>query len=73
MDTYIQVKQVRSCIGRPESQRVIIKGLGLRGMNQTVKLQDTPAIRGMVRKVQHLLEVKVYEGKAELFGRRAKK
>ncbi len=72
MATYIEVTQVRSTIGRPEAQRQIIKGLGLGKIRRTVKLKDTPAARGMVEKVQHLVEVKVFEGEAPLFGRRAK-
>jgi large subunit ribosomal protein L30 len=73
MATYIEVTQVRSTIGRPETQRQIIKGLGLGKIGRTVKLKDTPAARGMVEKVQHLLEVRVLEGEAPAFGRRARK
>ena len=72
MATLIEVKQIRSGIGRPESQRKVIKSLGLRRLNHTVRLKDTPAIRGMVMKVQHLVEVRVLEGEAPVFGRRAK-
>ncbi|MFZ9888849.1 MAG: 50S ribosomal protein L30 [Myxococcota bacterium] len=72
MSTYIEITQVRSTIGRPESQRQIIKGLGLGKLHRTVRLKDTPAARGMVEKVQHLVTVKVFEGEAPLFGRRAR-
>lgn len=48
----------RSCIGRPEKQRLVVKGLGLRGINSSVVLTDTPEIRGMVNKIPHLVEVK---------------
>lgn len=72
MATYIEVTQIRSTIGRPEAQRKIIKGLGLGKINRTVQLKDTPAARGMIEKVQHLLEVRVYEGEAKAFGRRAR-
>lgn len=47
----------RSAIGRPQDQRATLKGLGIRRLNQTVVLEDTPSIRGMVKKVIHLLEV----------------
>lgn len=70
MATQIEVTQVRSGIGRPDNHRKILKGLGLRGIRHTVRLRDTPAIRGMVEKVQHLVEVRVLPGEAELFGRR---
>lgn len=73
MATHIEVTQVRSTIGRPEAHRKIIKGLGLRRIRHTVKLKDTPAIRGMIEKVQHLVEVRVLPGDVEPFGRRAQK
>lgn len=72
MATYIEVTQIRSTIGRPETQRQIMKGLGLGKIRRTVQLKDTPAARGMIEKVQHLVEVRVYEGEAKPFGRRAK-
>ena len=56
----IQVKLVRSKNYGPETQRRTLQGMGLTKMNKTVKLKDTPAIRGMIRKVAHL--VKVVEG-----------
>lgn len=56
----IQVRLVRSGNKRPETQRRTLRGLGLTKMHRTVKLKDTPAIRGMIRKVSHL--VKVVEG-----------
>jgi large subunit ribosomal protein L30 len=73
MATHIELKQIRSAIGRPKVQRETIRGLGLGKMHKTVKLKDTPAIRGMVMKVQHLVEVRVLEGDIELTGRRSKK
>ncbi len=57
----IKVTQVRSGIGRPKPQRLVLKGLGLRGINKTVERQDTPAIRGMIRKVSHLVAVEAIE------------
>lgn len=56
----IQVTLVRSAIHRAETQRRTLRGLGLTRMNKTVRLKDDPAIRGMIRKVSHL--VKVVEG-----------
>lgn len=57
----IKVTQVRSGIGRPKPQRLVLKGLGLRRINKSVELQDTPAIRGMIRKVSHLIAVEAVE------------
>ncbi len=54
----LQIKQVRSAIGRPKKQLATLKGLGLGGLQRSVILQDTPEIRGMIRKVQHLVEIK---------------
>ena len=70
MATKIQVTQVRSSIGRPKDQGQTLRGLGLRKIHHTVVLKDTPAIRGMITKVQHLLKVQLLEGEAELFGQR---
>ncbi len=47
----------RSSIGRPEKQRKVLAGLGFRKMNQMLKLQDTPEIRGMVAKIPHLVRI----------------
>ena len=68
--TKIRVTQVGSLITQPEPQRLAMLGLGLKRRGQTVELKDTPAIRGMVRKVQHLVEVTVLEGEAVLSGAR---
>lgn len=53
----LKLKYVRSAIGRPEAQKKIISGLGFRKLNQVVERVDTPAVRGMVTKVSHLVEV----------------
>ncbi len=53
----IRVKQVRSKINRPSDQKRTLEALGLRKMNQVVEHEATPQIKGMVRKVAHLLEV----------------
>ncbi len=51
----LKITMTRSLVGRPENQRKIIKGLGLRKIRHTVIREDTPAIRGMVFKVKHLV------------------
>ena len=53
----IRVTQVRSAIGFDRRQRATLRGLGFRRMGQTVEVVDTPAVRGMIRKVSHLLKV----------------
>ena len=53
----MRVTWVRSAIGRERRQLLTVRGLGLRRLNQTVELSDTPAVRGMIRKVIHLLRV----------------
>lgn len=53
----VKVTLVKSVIGRLEAHRATVKGLGLRRMHHTVELQDTPAIRGMINKVNYLLKV----------------
>jgi large subunit ribosomal protein L30 len=53
----IKIKWVRSFIGCPIGMRQTIRGLGFRRMQQTVERPDTPAVRGMIAKVRHLLEV----------------
>ncbi|MBC6408171.1 MAG: 50S ribosomal protein L30 [Rhodobacteraceae bacterium] len=53
----IVVKQIGSPIRRPAKQRQTLIGLGLNRMHKTRELEDTPAIRGMVRKIPHLVEI----------------
>ena len=53
----IRVKQVRSQIGYDRRQRATLRGLGLRRLNHVVELADTPAVRGMIDKVIHLVVV----------------
>ncbi len=53
----IVVKQVGSPIRRPAKQRQTLIGLGLNKMHKTRELEDTPAIRGMVAKIPHLVEI----------------
>ncbi|WP_028988528.1 50S ribosomal protein L30 [Thermicanus aegyptius] len=54
----LEITLKRSLIGRPEKQRITVKTLGLKKVNQTVVHEDNPAIRGMIKKVSHLVEVK---------------
>lgn len=53
----VTVKQVRSGAGRGEKQNATLKGLGLGKINRTRTLEDTVAVRGMIRKVAHLVEI----------------
>ncbi|MDE6478481.1 MAG: 50S ribosomal protein L30 [Alphaproteobacteria bacterium] len=53
----IVVKQTKSIIGRPEAQCKIIKALGLGRIGKSKEITDTPAVRGMIAKVSHLVEV----------------
>ena len=61
MSKQIQITLKRSTIGRPETQRRTVQSLGLRRLHQTVVKEDNPAIRGMVTKVIHLVDVKEVE------------
>jgi len=53
----IKVTLKRSVIGHPQKHREVIKGLGLKKLNKSKVLQDTPSIRGMIQKVSHMLKV----------------
>lgn len=53
----LRITQVRSSIGRPKKQGVILKTLGLGKMHRTVEHKDTPMIRGMIKKIIHLLRI----------------
>jgi len=53
----IVVRQVGSPIRRPKDQRATLVGLGLNKMHRTRELEDTPAIRGMIDKIPHLVEI----------------
>lgn len=57
MSKTLRITLKKSLIGRPEKHRRVVRSLGLGKLNSTVFLQDTPAMRGMVQKVCHLLEV----------------
>jgi len=53
----IIVKQIGSPIRRPAKQRATLVGLGLNKMHKTRELEDTPAVRGMVAKIPHMVEI----------------
>jgi large subunit ribosomal protein L30 len=61
VDKKLKITQVKSYIGRPEAHRKVLKGMGLGKINRAVILEDTPAIRGMVQKVIHLVAVEEIE------------
>ena len=53
----VKIRWVKSQIGYDRRQRATLRGLGFRRLNQAVELEDTPAIRGMINKVIHLVVV----------------
>ncbi|MGC2857071.1 50S ribosomal protein L30 [Novispirillum sp. DQ9] len=53
----VKVTQIGSPIGRKDDQRATLVGLGLNKMHRSRELEDTPAVRGMIAKVQHLVKV----------------
>jgi large subunit ribosomal protein L30 len=53
----LRVKQVKSGIGFTQRQRQTLRGLGLKRMRQVVELEDTPAVRGMITSIAHLVRV----------------
>ena len=61
----LRITWEKSTIGYPRDQRGTIAGLGLRRLHQTVEHEDTPAIRGMIHKVRHLVQVREVTGADE--------
>ena len=55
-DKKIKVTLIKSIIGTKQDHRATVRGLGLRRINHTTELQDTPAVRGMIRKVAYLIK-----------------
>jgi len=53
----VTVTQIGSPIGRPKDQLQTLKGLGLNKMHRTRELEDTPSVRGMISKINHLVRV----------------
>jgi large subunit ribosomal protein L30 len=60
----LRITWVKSSIGYAKDQKVTVRTLGLRRLNQTVEQDDNPAIRGMVHKVRHLVRVEPVESDA---------
>lgn len=58
----LRITQVRSTIGRTQDQRATVRSLGLKRIRHTVVQPDRPEIRGMLRKVPHLVEFEVVDG-----------
>lgn len=56
-DKKIKVKLVKSIIGTKQDHRATVRGLGLKKLNSVAELEDTPAVRGMIQKVQYLVKV----------------
>ena len=55
-DKKLKVTLVKSVIGTKQSHRATVRGLGLRKMNSSAMLEDTPAVRGMIQKVAYLVK-----------------
>jgi large subunit ribosomal protein L30 len=55
--TTVKVQLVRSPIGTKQSHRDTVRGLGLRKVNSTSELQDTPSVRGMINKISYLVKI----------------
>lgn len=53
----IKIKQIGSPIRRTQDQRATLIGLGLNKMHRVSELEDTPEVRGMIRKVQHMVQI----------------
>jgi large subunit ribosomal protein L30 len=53
----IQIKWVRSYIAAPEKHKKVVRGLGFTRLNQVIEREDSPSIRGMVKKVPHLVHI----------------
>lgn len=62
VDKKLKITLVKSYIGRPQRQRQILRGMGLGKLNRTVLLLDTPEIRGMINKVNHLVTMEELKG-----------
>ncbi len=61
MTERLRITLTKSPIGYPRHQKQTVRALGLRKMNQTVELGNTPTIRGMVERVGHLVSVEVFD------------
>jgi large subunit ribosomal protein L30 len=56
-DKKIRIQWVRSAICAPVKHKLVIKGMGFTRLNQVIEREDTPSIRGMVKKVPHLVKI----------------
>ena len=65
MAAMLKITLVKSMIGRPEKHRKVLRGMGLTKLNRTVELQDTPATRGMINAVSHLVKAEEKTDEAE--------
>jgi large subunit ribosomal protein L30 len=65
MTKKLRITQIRSAIGRRFDQKGTLKALGIQKLNATVMKEDTPQIRGMIRKIRHLLVVEEVKEKQE--------
>ena len=61
----VRVTQIGSPIGRPANQRATLVGLGLNKMHRSRVLEDTPAVRGMINKISHLVRAESVDAEAE--------
>lgn len=61
MAKQLEVTWVKSGIGYPKTQKLVIRSLGLKKLNHSVTHADTPVVRGMINKVSHLVKVKEVE------------
>jgi len=57
MSKTVKVTQIKSSIARLPKHRATLRGLGLRRINHTVELEDTPSVRGMINKVYYMVKV----------------
>jgi len=53
----LRITKIRSVINRPENQKRTMVALGLHKMNQSKEIEDTPMVKGMIQKVEHLLKI----------------
>lgn len=58
MSAHLEITQIKSAIGRPPDHRGTLRALGLKRIRHTVVQEDNPVVRGMIRKVAHLVEVR---------------
>ena len=57
MTKKIKIKYYRSIIGAPKKHKIMVKTLGFRKLNQVIEREDTPAVRGVVEKIPHLIKI----------------